>query len=122
MGLHPDFVKLRHKFDGSEGFMHSHQINKKRTRSRTVPAWALDDKKVQSLLLRAFPKLKTDPRQTVRAGRWARVIYLCFRLNLTESEAARDMGLTHPMVSSIIRSMTRVSKGLRADTRGPRAK
>ena len=77
--------QLRKHLDSDDPFMSAgHQILVERQQERVCPEWAKSDTKIQEILLRSFPKLKQAGSQDEkRAGRWARVIQLYFRMNCT---------------------------------------
>lgn len=118
--MNEDLAKLRKSFDGDEGFMSAHQIKKIRGRDRKIPEWALNDKEVRKLLLRCFPTLKTNQTRAERAGRWMRVIHLYYRMGLTNSQTAAEMGVSVCVVKHIVQCMTFAFKGLRARDGKPR--
>jgi hypothetical protein len=104
----------------NEGFMTGgHQIVHARTYKRETPAWTVNGKEVQKVLLRAFPKLATDDRQRESAGRWNMVIHLYFRLGYTRGQIAEELDTTTERIKGVIRSIYRVSDGRRADGKGP---
>jgi hypothetical protein len=104
----------------NEGFAAGgHQIVRARTYKRKIPAWALNDTEVQKVLLRAFPRLATDDRQRDSAGRWITVIHWYFRLGYTRGQIADEFATTTERIKGVIRSIYRVSKGRRADGKGP---
>jgi hypothetical protein len=110
-------------FSGSDHFMRNgHQIiNSNRAFAgprRKNAEWALDDGFVQALLLKAFPKLRTDEKQRERAGRWVRVINLYFKSGMSFGQAAEEMGLPKRKVEGVIRSVHRAVSGRRADGKG----
>ena len=107
-----DFVKLRSKLDGSDGFMEGHQITKVRAMTREIPEWSLSNAEVQRVLLTAFPNLKTRFRQGKRAGRWARIIYLYYRMNLPRQIVAKEMKMGEDTLKTTIRNISRVANGL----------
>ena len=115
---------LRKIFDGNSSFMRGHQI--KRIRSlhdgRVVPEWVTDDRIIQGLLLRSFPKLATNARQRKRAGRWARVIQLYFRSKKSRREVAEDMGESENVVRMLIRAIKLARNGKRANGTGLRSR
>lgn len=113
------FAELRQKLDGNDPFMTGgHGIKKIRRQSRPVPEWTRDDKKVQEVLLRSFPKLATDEKQRKRAATWMRVIHLYYRMGTTYSQVAAEMQTDNGRVYNIIRRIQRVAKGRRADNTG----
>lgn len=95
-----------------------YQIEQARSYRRIQPLWVRNEKKVAALILRSFPKAKTNKGQREAAARWASVIHLYYRMGYTRSQIAHEIGSTETKVSGIIRSITRVSKGLRADGSG----
>jgi hypothetical protein len=117
-------AQLRNVMDGGEQFMGGHGIVKARTYKRKVPEWTKSDKAIRKVILRAFPGLASDPEQRKAASRWANVINLYFRLGYTRSQIAEEIGSSSSKVHGVIRSILRVSKGLRANGTGklsPRA-
>jgi len=104
----------------NEGFMTGgYTTVRARSYKRTIPSWALSDKEVQKVLLRAFPRLATDENQRESAGRWITVIHLYFRLGYTRGQIADEFATTTERIKGVIRSIYRVSKGRRADGKGP---
>ena len=98
-----DKAILRKFFDSNEPFMSGHQIiSPIRRPDKEVPDWALDNHEVQRILLQSFPKMHTDPRQRRSAGRWARILYLYFRVYETDSGIAEEMNMTVGAVRSIL--------------------
>lgn len=101
---------------GEEGF----QIIKIRGISRDIPEWMMSDREVSKLLLRSFPTLGINLSQRKRAGRWARVIHLHYRMKLPRQIVAEEMNISQATLESLTRSITRASKGLRANGSGKR--
>lgn len=98
---------------------HGHQIIKPRSDDKkSVPDWALDDKKVREVVLRSFPKYGTNARQRKGAARWIRVIHLYFRMGMTRGQVAEEMGVTPVVVKSIVQAIRSVAAGRRADRTG----
>ncbi len=113
------YQELRGFLDGNDPFMTGgHQIQQIRQGWHSIPDWTQDDQKIQELLLRTFPKLNTDSRQREQAGRWIRVIYLYYRSRLTHGQIAVELGVNLGTILSLIRSITRVSSGRRANGSG----
>jgi len=111
--------KLRLRMDGNDSFMGAHQIKKIRTRERIIPPWVLNDKEVQKVLSRAFPHLKTNPASQKAAGRWARVIHLYYRMQMSNSHVTKEMGMNLNTLKMVLKAIRRVAKGWRADNSGP---
>jgi hypothetical protein len=105
--------ELRKTIDGRElgptgvGF----QIKNIRTEKRDVPEWARTNEGIQKLLLTAFPKLKINDSQRKRAGRWAQVIQMYFRMGWTYSEVADALEEKPRVIEMVIRGITRTSEG-----------
>jgi hypothetical protein len=116
------FGELRGSFDGQDPFMlMGHQILRPRVLrpSDRASEWT-SNKEVQKVLLRAFPKLRTDRRQRKRAARWTRIIHLYFRMNMTAGQVAVEMRLKRKTVENLVASIRRVASGRRADNKGMR--
>ena len=86
-----------------------YQVVKARRQERKNPDWVNNDAKIKGFIIRAFPKLDTDPRQVEAARRWVRVVYLYFRMGYTNTQTAEEMNLTLDQVGSIIRSLRRAA-------------
>lgn len=121
------FEQLRKKFDGDDSFVSGgHQLIKSAGATRhaervsKTPEWALNKDKVQELLLKSFPLLKTDSRQRERAGRWAQIIQLYYRAAWTQRQIADEMRISVNLVKRLITSITRAAKGERANGTGKR--
>lgn len=129
-----DMNKLRRRMDGDDGFMNAHQIKKIRTREREVPAWTLNDEEVRKVLLRAFPGLRHNrtpvnkragrSRQAnrslaQRAGRWTRILHLYYRVQMSNSQVAKEMGETLNAIKMTLKSIRRVARGRRANNIAP---
>jgi DNA-binding NarL/FixJ family response regulator len=91
-----------------------------RAYTRIIPEWVKSREKASEVILRAFPKAKSDPAQRASAARWAVVIHLYFRMGYTRSQIAEEIGTTTEKIKGVIRSIYRVSEGRRADGRGLR--
>jgi hypothetical protein len=113
-----DMAKLRRKMDGDDGFMAGHQIKKIRTREREIPEWTLSDEQVQKVLLRAFPGFRKNPNVAKRAGRWVRIIHLYYRVQMSNSQVAKEMGESLNAVKMTLKGIRRVAKGRRASNTG----
>lgn len=114
-----DMARLRGRMDGNDGFMTAHQIKKIRTRERDIPAWTLNDKEVRKVLLRSFPKLRTDNAQAIRAGRWMRLIHLYYRVQMSNTQVSKEMGMTLNATKMALKSIRRVARGQRTDNVRP---
>ena len=129
-----DMQNLRRKIDGNDTFMNAHQIKKVRVLfgQKDTPSWAMNDKEIQKILLRAFPKLRSStacaqgvgrraPRRRQAAARWTQAITLVYRLGMPYNHAAAEMGIKVGTLRSLLRNIRRVALGLRASGSGSRA-
>ncbi len=117
--MNRDFQQLRTILDGDDPFMvGGHQKSSLRKKERIVPEWTKNDKKVREVLLRSFPKLRTDPKQRRQAARWARIIHLYFRMQYTYRQVADELDMPLKAMESMIRSIKRVAAGKRANGTG----
>lgn len=93
------------------GFTFGSQILSVRRQKRSTPHWVLDDKQIQDLLLKVFPKLKTDLIDRQKAGRWARFIQLYFKAGLSYREVAEEMGEKKETIHTLRRRVVRAQRG-----------
>lgn len=114
--------QIRRVVGGNETFAQGHQVVGARTYKRKIPSWAVSDSKVKRLVLRAFPKMFDDPTARIGAARWASVIQLYFRLGWTRAQVAEELGSSTRKIKDVILHISRASKGLRSDGRGPLGK
>lgn len=103
-------------FSGSDQFMQGgHQIiNSNRAAvgpKRKNSDWAMSDIKVQKLLSYVFPKARECERQRGRAGFWARVIHLYFRLGMSFGDVAVEMKVGEKKIRNTIYRINRVLHG-----------
>ena len=112
--------ELRLYLDSKDPFMTAgHQIMKTRSHEREAPAWAIDDQKIQAILLRSFPNLKTpESKDAERAGRWMRVIHLYFRMGMTRGQVAEELGLPYRRIESLVMAVKRAAAGKSANGSG----
>ena len=108
-------LQLRRKFGGETGGFQTHTIKRPK---KKVPDWVNSHAKIQELLLRTFPLMKTNLKQRERAGRWARIIYLYYRRQWTRGQIAAELNVPYANVKGILRSVKRVSGGKRANGTG----
>ena len=85
-----------------------------------VPEWTKSDEKIRELIKRSFPKFETNDVQRLRASRWARIIYLHFRMAYSMSQIADEMTLSIDDVKNILNRIRRVAAGRRANNTGKR--
>jgi hypothetical protein len=118
--------QLRWKLDAEDPFMtRGHGIRKGREGTHSIPDWTKSDKRVLEVLTRSFPK--ANDRSAKQFGqhrrgfaRWLRVIYLYYRMNWTQGEVAKEMGLSPKVVNHVLEDMNNVAKNLSANGRQPR--
>lgn len=115
-----DAAAIRKKIDAGEAF--GHQIIKPLNRERKIPEWAQSDEQVQIILQRSFPKLKTNPKQRQRAGRWARIIQLFYRSKMTGTHVAEELGISYHRFENLLCAIKRAANGKRANGSGARTR
>ena len=103
---------LRQVLDGSDPFMtHGHQIKSVRKIKKNIPEWINDNKFIQKLLLKSFPKLTTDEKQRSRAARWVRIIHIYFKLNMASSQIAEELEITLKSAENIVYGIRKLVAG-----------
>lgn len=105
---------------GVDAFTGGFQVGAARTYKRMPQIWANSDLEIRKVLLTAFPRQATNPKQRAKAGRWLRVIHYYFRLGYTRVQIAEEMGNTVSAIHTLIRSINRVRKGKMAKNGKPR--
>ena len=78
----------------------------------------MDDVKLQELLLKAFPRLATDPVERQRAGRWNRIAYLYYKASQSAQSIADELETSVESVKFALVSMRRVAEGRWANSKG----
>ena len=116
-----DMASLRKRMDGDDRFMEGHQIRKLRARHRAVPDWAVNDELFRKILLRSFPGCDNSHRAARRAGRWARIVYLFYRMNFSYTYIAKELGCTENRVKMTLRTIRWAAEGRNTAT-GKRSK
>jgi len=102
--MNADFAILRAEVGGDSQFMKAHKIKKVRTKlpRRVMPLWTQSDEQVRKFLLTKYPRLvaprPTSFRQLERTSRqrkvaivYNQVLYMFYRLNMTEGEIATKL-------------------------------
>ncbi len=107
----PLFRELRGFLDGNDSFMTGHQVIKMRQGNRETPVWATSNKRIQEILLRSFPNLKSNPKQRAGAARWALFIQLYFRYHMTRKQTAEQMGISVVAARDLARNIRRSAAG-----------
>jgi len=82
-------------------------------RMRKMPEWMYHKKNLGELLLRVFPKLKTDERQRKNAARWLEIISLYFKSGWSAQSVAEQLSITEKKVYDTAQRITRAGAGLR---------
>ena len=107
------FLELRGKMDGRDPFVSGgHQIIKVPQSPRQTPLWARDKKTISRILLAAFPKLESDPKQRASAARWAVLIQLYFRTLMSRKQTAEQMSLSLETVKGLALRIKRLAVNL----------
>lgn len=116
---------LSERIDSRDRFMSNHNVRSggqgavaSAQRRANPPKWTRTNEGIQIVIRRAFPHFETNKRQRLAAARWARIIYLYFRVGYTYSQIAEEMKLQsassrrpYCKVETIIRSIHRVAAG-----------
>jgi transposase len=68
---------------------------------------------VGEVLLRIFPKLRTDERQRQSAARWMGIILLYFKLGWKAQDVAEKLNISEKKVYDTAQRITRAGAGLR---------
>ena len=76
-----------------------------------IPDWAKTDDGIQKIIRTVFPKFETNENQNFRAGKWAAVAYLFWRVQFTDKDIAEELGIPLQEVIEIIRRIRRVAVG-----------
>ena len=106
------FPKMRHKVDANDAFMSAFGVKKVRTVEREIPEWTLIDTEVRRVLYTAFPKLDTNVNQRNSAGKWARIIYLYYRMRLPRQIVAKELRMNKVLLKRWIQKISFAEKGL----------
>jgi hypothetical protein len=110
------FKELRGYLDGQDTFMTGgHQVIKPRQSNRETPDWATSNNKIQVILLRSFPKLRTNLTQRKGAARWAEIIQLYYRMHVSKRQIAEQLKLNYNTVRMLVRNISRAAKGKKAN-------
>jgi hypothetical protein len=82
-------------------------------RMRKIPKWMHDQENVGEVLLRIFPKSKTNERQRKSALRWLGIILLYFKSGWKAQDVAEELNISKKMVYDTAQRITRAGAGLR---------
>ena len=74
----------------------------------------MNNTKIQKILLRVFPKLRTDEKQRKGAKRWSLIIYYFYTASYPAGKVAELMGISEKTVYDTVLRIKRVVKGLRS--------
>lgn len=103
-----DMKQLRKSFDGGDNFIaggHAVRGGGSTNHAQRVanpPLWVNDALKVQALLTKVFPLMVKSKTQRERAGRWARVIQLYYRMGLTRGRVCKIMDVNLNVLNLIL--------------------
>jgi hypothetical protein len=117
------FSYLRNVVDGNDRFLHSQVKSSAKTsngkRVRETPAWVNDDKFIQQMLSRAFPKMLTNKTQKQRAALWYQIINVWMRRGVPEGDAVREINekrvgreITAKQLHDTVRRIREAAEGL----------
>lgn len=115
-----DYSRLRTFVDGGELFMDGFEVKAFRSLDREVPEWTLNDKEVQRVLLAASPRLslteknKRNKKRLIKVGRWARLIYLYYRMRLPQQIIVKEMNQPWGTLKAILIRLNRMHKKINA--------
>lgn len=77
-----------------------------------VPKWVDDVNVLRNMFTKVFPKLRTNEKQRLQAGRYARVFYLYFKEGVPASAIAEDLQLNVKNIERMINRLRRWGNGL----------
>ncbi len=101
-------------FDRKDNFQTGHGRRGGPTlRMRKMPKWMNDEKDIRTLLLRVFPRLKTDSRQEKSALRWLGIIHWYFKMGYSARSVAEKLNISEKKVYDTAQRITRAGAGLR---------
>ena len=84
---------------------------------RQIPEWAASDAALRKILLLCFPKLQKDLRVRKQAEKLLWIIYLAYRLCLSDREIGEDIGISQKAVTQRLhRVRVRVEKAAASTT------
>src|SRR5262252_2162673 len=93
------FSELRKRyFDGGDQIMRGVSVggnphSGNRIRGMNPPEWAVNNRLLQQVLLRAFPKMDTNSTQRKRAGQWTLIICMFHRRGLSANRVGMELGI-----------------------------
>lgn len=106
-----DNTTLRKLLGGDDQFMSGYQIQKIRDKDRDIPDWVFNDRKIQTMIMTAFPKFQSNSKQKARAGKWVRIIHLYYRMNLPRQIVAKEMNLEMPKLNRDLQRINWLANG-----------
>lgn len=114
-----DLKKFREA--GVDAFTGGFQVGAARTYKRQPQMWSNSQNEIKRILLTAFPRQATNPKQRERAGRWVRIIYLYYRLGYTSAQVAEELNMSKDNVRRMASNINRVRKGFKANNNKSRS-
>ena len=119
MGLGKDSLSwLTRRVDGNDSLVHSHEVKSPRQPMKYVPEEFKSDAGVRNFIQKVFPNFRTNEKQRLQAGRWARVIQLHYKFHFSERHTAEEMGIAVVVVGGIKTRIRRALQGRRLDGSG----
>jgi hypothetical protein len=124
--FYDDFAALRKKVHGKDKFIdaisvHGNPNASHATRLQRTPEWVGDDRQIEIIIDRMFPRWREGSRQLRQAIQYYQVFRLYFRVGLTEEQTSAHSGFSVAKVRRIVNGINRVRRGLTVNGR-PRKK
>jgi hypothetical protein len=90
----------------------SFQLIQVRRHDRAIPAWATNDSQIRALINKTFPKWQTLPSQRKVAGRWSLAINLYYKMSLSDTETADEMGISRNAAKCLLQRIRHEAEGM----------
>jgi hypothetical protein len=104
------YILGKPKYDEDEFARGGRKLHIKRMEN--IPEWALDEKRIQEILVAAFPNFKTDVNQAMSVVRWSNIIYWYYRLGWTEARIGKELNRSAGLVNSVMLRIRHTEKNL----------
>ena len=82
-------------------------------RMQKIPKWMNQESDIQRVLLRVFPKLKTDEHQRKSALRWLGLIHWYFKIGWSAQDVAEKLHISAKTVHETAQRIRYAGAGLR---------
>jgi hypothetical protein len=102
--------KISRQMARKVGSVNGYQILTIRRPRKNIPDWVNNNREIQRFLLVSFPLMRTDSRERIRAGQWARIINLYFKRQWSRGQIAEELNWTYERVNGTIRSIKRAAE------------